>query len=100
MRIFFQVRTNTTDLLLNSISIREHGGRLVTEGNIAKFEQNGELRAFLVGTGNLVLVEASPYNRIWGIRLMADDERSKNPATWQGQTLLGFALMDVRDKLV
>jgi ribA/ribD-fused uncharacterized protein len=74
--------------------------RLVTEGNLAKFEQNGELRAFLVGTGNLVLVEASPYDRIWGIGLMADDERAKNPATWQGQNLLGFALMDVRDKLV
>jgi ribA/ribD-fused uncharacterized protein len=73
--------------------------RLVTEGNLAKFVQNGELRAFLVGTGNLVLVEASPYDRIWGIGLMADDERSKNPATWQGQNLLGFALMDVRDKL-
>lgn len=39
--------------------------RLVTEGNIAKFEQNDELKAFLVGTGNLVLVEASPHDRIW-----------------------------------
>jgi ribA/ribD-fused uncharacterized protein len=73
--------------------------RLVTEGNLAKFEQNGELRAFLVGTGNLVLVEASPYDRIWGIGLMADDEKAKSPATWQGENLLGFALMDVREKL-
>ncbi len=73
--------------------------RLVTEGNIAKFGQNQELRTFLLATGNLVLVEASPYDRIWGIGLMADDERVKNPGTWQGQNLLGFALMDVREQL-
>lgn len=78
---------------------KANGRRLVTEGNLAKFEQNGDLRAFLVGTGNLVLVEASPYDRIWGIGMMADNERAKNPVTWQGQNLLGFALMDVRDKL-
>lgn len=34
-----------------------------------------------------------------GIGLMADDERANNPVTWQGQNLLGFALMDVREKL-
>ncbi len=78
---------------------KSNARRLVTEGNFAKFEQNGELRAFLVGTGNLILVEASPYDRTWGNGLMADDERAKNPATWQGQNLLGFALMDVREKL-
>jgi len=73
--------------------------RLVTEGNLAKFGQNHELGAFLLGTGNLVLVEASPYDRIWGIGLMADDEKAKSPVTWQGENLLGFALMDVREQL-
>ena len=73
--------------------------QLVTEGNLAKFGQNEELRAFLLATGNLVLVEASPYDRIWGIGLKADDESAKNPANWQGQNLLGFALMDVREML-
>lgn len=76
---------------------KSNARRLVTEGNIAKFGQNQELRAFLLATGNLVLVEASPYDRIWGIGLQADDEKAKNPATWQGENLLGFALMDVRD---
>ena len=77
----------------------ENARRLVTEGNIAKFSQNSHLQEFLLGTGDTVLVEASPYDRIWGIGLKADDERSKNPATWQGQNLLGFALMDVREAL-
>ena len=73
--------------------------RLVTEGNLAKFSQNDDLKAFFLETGEAVLVEASPYDRIWGIGLKADDERAKNPDSWQGQNLLGFALMDVRNEL-
>jgi len=78
---------------------KENARRLVTEGNVAKFGQNPELKAFLLSTGDAVLVEASPYDRIWGIGLKATDERAKHPATWQGQNLLGFALMDVREAL-
>ncbi|QDV69021.1 Swarming motility protein YbiA [Rosistilla carotiformis] len=77
----------------------ENARRLVTEGNVAKFSQNSHLQEFLLGTGDAVLVEASPYDRIWGIGLKADDDRAKNPVTWQGQNLLGFALMDVREEL-
>jgi ribA/ribD-fused uncharacterized protein len=73
--------------------------RLVTEGNVAKFSQNEVLRAFLLSTGDHVLVEASPFDRIWGIGLAAKDDKAKHPATWQGQNLLGFALMDVRATL-
>lgn len=76
---------------------QENARQLVTEGNVAKFEQHSELKEFLLGTGDSVLTEASPYDRIWGIGLKADDERAKHPDTWQGQNLLGFALMDVRD---
>lgn len=78
---------------------KDNARRLVTEGNLAKFSQSKELREFLFGTGDAVLVEASPYDRIWGIGLKADDERAKSPDTWQGQNLLGFALMDVRTDL-
>ncbi len=73
--------------------------RLVTVGNVAKFGQNADLRAFMLGTAEQVLVEASPQDRIWGIGLAADDERANHPDTWQGQNLLGFALMDVRTEL-
>jgi ribA/ribD-fused uncharacterized protein len=54
---------------------------------------------FLFATGDQVLVEASPYDRIWCIGLKATDENAQNPANWQGQNLLGFALMDVRARL-
>ena len=73
--------------------------RLVTDGNIAKFGQNPELRGFLLATGDKVLVEASPFDRIWGIGLRATDEKAKHPQSWEGQNLLGFALMDVRTAL-
>ncbi|TGP15610.1 DUF1768 domain-containing protein, partial [Mesorhizobium sp. M1D.F.Ca.ET.234.01.1.1] len=46
-----------------------------------------------------VLVEASPVDRIWGIGLAADDEKAANPLLWRGENLLGFALMQARDRL-
>lgn len=73
--------------------------RLVVAGSIHKFGQNPELGGFLLGTGDRVLVEASPMDRIWGIGLAADDPRAEDPATWRGLNLLGFALMEARAAL-
>lgn len=72
---------------------------IVLTGNYYKFSQIPELRRFLLGTGNALLVEASPYDKVWGIGLKADDERALNPDTWKGKNLLGFALMEVRDEI-
>ncbi|SHL46515.1 NADAR family protein [Actinacidiphila paucisporea] len=72
---------------------------LVAEGSRHKFEQHRDLRRFLLATGGRVLVEASPLDRVWGIGLAADDERADDPARWKGLNLLGFALMDARDRL-
>jgi ribA/ribD-fused uncharacterized protein len=71
----------------------------VVAGNLAKFSQNPELKAFLLSTGHQVLVEASPVDRIWGIGLAANDERAMKPEAWRGLNLLGFALMEVRERL-
>lgn len=68
-------------------------------GNLAKFYQNPALGDFLAATGTRVLAEASPYDRIWGIGLRANDPRAANPRTWRGLNLLGFALMSVRSHL-
>ena len=73
--------------------------QIVVKGNIAKFSQNEELREFLLGTESRVLVEASPYDNIWGVKLALGDPRIQNPNNWQGENLLGFALMETRDYL-
>lgn len=72
---------------------------LIVQGNIAKFGQHSALRDFLLATGNQVLVEASPYDRIWGIGLSAADARATDPNQWRGLNLLGFALMETRARL-
>lgn len=76
-----------------------HRTDIVVQGSYEKFAQSAELKAFLLATGNQVLVEASPRDRIWGIGLAADDARARNPAEWRGLNLLGFALMTARDLL-
>lgn len=73
--------------------------RIVFEGNLAKFSQKPALRKFLLGTGERVLVEASPVDRIWGVGLAADNPRIADPASWDGLNLLGFELMKVRATL-
>lgn len=77
---------------------RERSG-IVVEGSVHKFGQDDRLRGYLLGTGDRVLVEASPMDRIWGIGLAADDERAQDPARWRGLNLLGFALMEARERL-
>ncbi|MFW2177578.1 MULTISPECIES: NADAR family protein [unclassified Moraxella] len=72
---------------------------IVVNGNVAKFSQHEDLKTFLLNTGNRVLVEASPFDKIWGVGLAKDDEKIANPLNWNGLNLLGFALMVVRDKL-
>ncbi|UUN29474.1 NADAR family protein [Streptomyces sp. FIT100] len=77
---------------------RERFG-IVVEGNVHKFAHHADLREFLLSTGDRVLVEASPMDRVWGIGLAADDERAQDPALWRGLNLLGFALMEARERL-
>lgn len=77
----------------------KHRFEIVVRGNQARFTQNPELGEFLRNTGDRVLVEASPLDRIWGIGLAEDDPRCQHPDQWQGLNLLGFALMEVRAHL-
>lgn len=76
-----------------------HRFAIVVEANIAKFGQSEPLRAFLLATGERVLVEASPQDRVWGIGVARTDPDAADPARWQGLNLLGFALMAARARL-
>ena len=72
---------------------------IILKGNYYKFSQNNDLINFLLNTKNKVLVEASPYDKVWGIKMKYDNENIENPFFWQGENLLGFALMEVRDEI-
>ncbi|MFJ8333238.1 NADAR family protein [Streptomyces sp. NPDC094437] len=82
----------------DAVWARERYG-IVVEGNVHKFAADEEVRAFLVNTGERVLVEASPVDRVWGIGLAADDAAAREPERWRGPNLLGFALMEARGRL-
>jgi ribA/ribD-fused uncharacterized protein len=76
-----------------------HRWEIVVRANVAKFAQNAELEKFLLQTGDRVLVEASPVDKIWGIGLAADDEFAEKPRFWKGLNLLGFGLMEAREQI-
>jgi len=72
---------------------------IVVAGNLLKFRQNMTCQRFLIRTADKILVEASPYDRIWGIGLSEEDARLMDPSEWPGQNLLGKALMLVRERI-
>lgn len=72
---------------------------IVINGNIHKFNQHADYATYLLNTNDRILVEASSVDKIWGIGLAKDAEHIDNPYFWNGQNLLGFALMEVRSFL-
>jgi len=56
------------------------------------------LRQMLLTTGDTELVEASPYDNIWGIGFRAGEAATRSRHKW-GLNLLGKALMEVRKQL-
>lgn len=73
--------------------------KIVVQGNLLKFAQHESLKRFILQTHDRILVEASPVDNIWGIGLAKDDPKAMIPEQWEGENLLGFCLMEVRDLL-
>lgn len=71
---------------------------IVVQGNRLKFGQNPELMKRLLETGIKTIVEASPYDKVWGIGLTAEQAAKLPENAWPGENLLGKALMVVRDE--
>lgn len=89
-----------------SASLRE----IIFHGNLGKFQADIELVAALLNTENAVLIEASPYDGIYGAGLQESDLLNSDgtlkvlPQNWvnspngvQAQNHLGFVLMGIRD---
>lgn len=72
---------------------------IVVRGNVAKFSQHDDLKQYLLNTKQRILVEASPVDTIWGIGLSKEASKVQDPSEWRGINLLGFALMEARDRI-
>ena len=72
---------------------------IIYKGLLEKFRQNQELKECLLQTGDAILAECAVQDKIWGIGVSMKDEQRFTISNWRGQNLLGFALMEVREKL-
>jgi ribA/ribD-fused uncharacterized protein len=72
---------------------------IVFKGNLAKFSQNESLKKTLLSTDDKILVEASPYDKIWGIGLAEDHPDVEDPSKWKGLNLLGWSITMVKKEL-
>ncbi len=70
---------------------------IVYQGNLEKFRQNEELKKELLETGEKIIVEASPRDRIWGVGY-GEKRALEVKGNW-GLNLLGKALEEVRSTL-
>lgn len=74
---------------------------VVYDVNVIKFSKGDCAEAFtylrqFTDNDNIVFVETSPYDGIWGIGLRG--KAPEDPSDWKGSNLLGFVLTDVYDK--
>lgn len=65
----------------------------------SKFLGNPHLKEQLISSGESVLVEASPFDKKWGIGYDCDHEYATSPEKWKGENRLGNVLMDLRKTL-
>ncbi len=115
-RTFGDVRAEMTIMASNDPSQQKFIGRQVQKfdakvwdkkckhvvylANMAKFSQNEGYFNVLRESEGLMLVEASPYDKIWGIGLAEDDPKAQDLFEWKGENWLGEVLVAVRRHLV
>ena len=72
--------------------------QVMLKANVAKFSQNEELKQLLLspeyeGHG---FVEASPYDKVWGVRMYESNPDIDDETKWKGLNLLGKVLDETR----
>ncbi len=93
-KVFGRKVSNFDPVVWDSVCVE-----IVYQGLLAKFLQNPDLKQILLNTGDKIIAEASPYDKIWGIGLSEYDSLALNQATWQGKNYLGIVLMKVREEI-
>lgn len=72
---------------------------IVWIGCFYKFTQNQDLKQVLLESKDTLLVEASPYDCVWGVGLGEEDPLIQNRENWRGTNWLGEVLTDLRERL-
>ena len=72
---------------------------VVFRGLMAKFGQKEDLKQKLLETGDAWLVECAGSDKIWACGIRLNDDKRFDASNWTGDNILGFALMEVREKL-
>ena len=72
--------------------------QIMLKANVAKFSQNEDLKQLLLspeyeGHG---FVEASPYDKVWGVRMFESNPDIDDETKWKGLNLLGKVLDETR----
>jgi ribA/ribD-fused uncharacterized protein len=73
--------------------------RVVYNANLLKFSQHPELETMLIKTNDKIIVECSPYDKIWGNGMNITDTLKTPMDNWNGTNRLGKAIMRVRETL-
>lgn len=71
----------------------------VLTGCFYKFTQDKSCNKALEDSAGTLLVEASPYDTIWGIGLAENDPKRFDPNNWNGSNWLGEVLTSLREGL-
>ncbi len=64
----------------------------VTLGNYNKFTQHKPSIDFLKEHQDVFFVEASPFDKVWGVGMTKDDPLIKDKANWKGENKLGVCI--------
>jgi ribA/ribD-fused uncharacterized protein len=75
---------------------------IVRKGLVAKFQSSPRLRDLLLLTGNKIIVECSPRDRLWGAGIgvvTLNKMAQEGSVKLRGKNLLGKLLMEVRDSI-
>lgn len=77
----------------------KYSRRIVYKANYYKFTQNKDLQKKLLKTGDKLIVEASPYDFVWGIGMSAKKAQYTPKEQWKGTNWLGLEITNVRETI-
>lgn len=72
---------------------------VIYKGLLSKFNQNEDLKKWLLQTGDSILVECAVKDTIWGIGISMTNPDRLDITKRNGQNLLGYTLMIVREDI-